>query len=549
VSSLRLRLMAGFALVAVVPLVIAIVLLSRRIEATVRAEAALRLDAAVGGLSADLNARRKETEAKLAIVSRDPTLRRLYLVRGSSPRELRDHLAERQFLLGLDFLEILDPSGAVAAGDSDSAWSSRARLELSSDAPILYDAQTVGILRGGVLLDDEFLARLKSRTGLELVLTDAEGNIVATTLERSGARRIPVHSSVRRIEVAGRSYLGRSYALDLGSSSSATISGLVPTTESDHIIAALRSTAALLGLFGLLVAILLGTAWSSQISRPVEQLADYSRRLARGEWDQPLDLRSVRELATLVQALDRMRRDLIVYRERLVTSERQAAWSHMARKVAHEVKNPLTPIAVSVASLKRSYEQGRPDFPEILDQAVRTVQHEVDSLKRLLQEFSDFARFPAPQLAPTGVRDLLADLEALYSREIEEGTIAIFQPPCDWTIQADRSQIRQALVNLVKNGLEALDGDGRVSLLAEASETQLVLQIADTGPGLTDEQRRNLFLPGFTTKAHGSGLGLTIVQRIVSDHGGTIAAESRPGGGTSFRLTLPLEGTKPCPPF
>src|SRR5207244_4606665 len=120
----------------------------------------------------------------------------------------------------------------------------------------------------------------------------------------------------------------------------------------------------------------------------------------RGEWEEPLTLHSVHELQTLVEALDRMRRDLQSYREKLVISERQAAWSQMARKVAHEIKNPLTPIAISVADLKRSFEQKRPEFPEILAQAVKTIADEVETLKHLLQEFSDFARMPAPKLAP-----------------------------------------------------------------------------------------------------------------------------------------------------
>src|SRR5262245_48982236 len=115
-----------------------------------------------------------------------------------------------------------------------------------------------------------------------------------------------------------------------------------------------------------------------------------------------------------------MRRDLRTYRDRLVVGERHAAWSLMARQVAHEVKNPLTPIAISIADLQRSYEQRHPEFPQILQQAVRTVGEEVESLRRLLQEFTDFARLPAPRPAPCRVGDLLVDLEALYARDVAE---------------------------------------------------------------------------------------------------------------------------------
>ena len=146
-------------------------------------------------------------------------------------------------------------------------------------------------------------------------------------------------------------------------------------------------------MLGLALAVLLGLLWSSQVSRPVERLAAFSQRVAQGEWDEPLTLESVRELQTLVAALDRMRGDLRAYRERLVASERQAAWSQMARIVAHEVKNPLTPIAISIADLKRSFDQQRPDFPAILEQAVRTIGDEVDALQA---HAAGVLRFRAP---------------------------------------------------------------------------------------------------------------------------------------------------------
>jgi len=278
------------------------------------------------------------------------------------------------------------------------------------------------------------------------------------------------------------------------------------------------------------------------VSRPVEALAAYSERLARGEWDQPLTIDSVRELEALVAALDRMRLDLASYRERLVTSERHAAWSLMARKVAHEVKNPLTPIAISIADLQRSYEQGRPEFPAILAQAVRTISDEIESLRRMLQEFSDFARLPEPRFVPCRPDALLADLGALYAREIVEGRLHVARPAPEVPFAGDPAQLRQALVNLVKNGLEATPPGGRVSVAARADGDALEIAVADTGPGLAPEQRVNLFAPGFTTKAHGSGLGLTIVQRIVHEHGGAIAVESATGAGTTFRVRLPLAG-------
>jgi nitrogen fixation/metabolism regulation signal transduction histidine kinase len=215
----------------------------------------------------------------------------------------------------------------------------------------------------------------------------------------------------------------------------------------------------------------------------------------------------------------------------------------MARQVAHEIKNPLTPIAVSVADLRRSYEQRRPDFPQVLDQAVRIVGEEVERLKNLLQEFSDFGRLPSPQLAPCELRPLVGGVEAMHARVGAVGRLTFFKPP-ELVWSADADQLRQALVNLIKNGLEA---GGKVTVAATAgdvgSERSRVLEIsvADDGPGLMPDQRANLFVPGFTTKAAGSGLGLTITEKIVSDHRGTIVAEPAVPRGTVFRIRLPLD--------
>ena len=538
--SLRARIIAGIAFVAIVPLAVALVLLSARVERMVREDSGKRLETGVRALQAEMRERRNRTEAKLGILSRDPLLRRLYLVRAGGARELGEYLAERRILLDLDYLEVdgLDslPAATATGAPADSTYA----LKLDLASPITYDNRIVGSLRGGILLDRDFLIRLQQRRGLDLALFDPAGRPAASTLADSLEHALPTEFA--RASIGRATYWGVSAPLELGSGQLVTLTALTPTGPADQTIVALRFTAALLALGGIVVAILLGFLWSSQVSRPVERLAAHSRRLARGDWDEPISIHSVRELQTLGEALDHMRADLVAYRDKLVLSERHAAWSQMARKVAHEVKNPLTPIAISVADLKRSYDLQRPDFPAVLDQAVRTIAAEVDSLKRLLQEFSDFARFPAPTLAPVQAAALLDDLRALYPREIEEGRLAVLALPSPITLRADAGQLRQALVNLVKNGLEAVNGEGSVTVEARPAGPNAEFAVADTGPGLTQEQRAALFTPGFTTKTHGSGLGLTIVDRIVSEHGGTIAVQSGDGRGSTFVIRLPREG-------
>jgi signal transduction histidine kinase len=539
VSSLRSRLILGSAVVAVVPLAVAMVLLSQRIQATVRSQAADRLGATLGMLQLQLRSDGSRAAEKLQILAKDPQLKRLYLVQPAGARALSEFLAEKRFLLGLDFLQIADTSGTVIADGAASA--SSPALALAASAPIRYQNDTVGVVRGGVALDAAFLARLKQTSGVDLALRDEAGRLVAATLGAAAEPVLPARGDAALVRVEGRSYWSRSFALEAGPGLHASITGLVSTAAADQTIAALQLTSALLGLLGLGIAVALGVLWSLQVSRPVEQLAAFSQRIAQGHWDEPLTLHSVRELETLVSALDRMRRDLAAYREKLVASERHAAWSQMARLVAHEIKNPLTPIAVSVADLKRSFELQRGDFPEILGQAARTITEEVESLKRILQEFADFARLPAPRFAPCRLSELWSDLRTLYRADITDGRLAFSGPEEDAVLSADLGQLRQALVNLIKNGLEAVDTGGHVEVSARVEDAALELAVADTGPALSAEQRANLFVPYFTTKPHGSGLGLTIVERIVSDHHGIVAVESNAGGGTTFRMRFPRE--------
>jgi two-component system, NtrC family, nitrogen regulation sensor histidine kinase NtrY len=566
VKSLRSRLILGSSLIAIVPLALVMLMLSHRIDTLVRQQAGERLSSALGSLGAKLEADGRRASGRLEIVARDPQLKRLYLLRPRGSRDLQEFLAERRFLLGLDFLQVTDTSGAVIADGGatssvialdagDVARHAHARsgapagfvresldgrtgLALTAVTEIPYENRIVGALRGGQLLDSAFLEQLGQANGIDLILRGSDGRTLASTIANAGALHLGFADSTARVTLDGRPFLGRSYAIG-GADPGASIVGLVSTLPADRAVAALDTGAALLGLVGLMLAILLGVFWSSQVSRPVERLAQYSRVLSEGKWDEPLTLHSVRELQTLVGALERMRGDLRTYRERLLTSERQAAWGQMARKVAHEIKNPLTPIAISIADLKRSFELGRPEFPAILEQAARTIGEEIERLRGLLNEFAEFGRFPAPRFATCGVNSLLADLGVLYGRELADGKLKIVLPPSEISFDADAGQLRQALVNLIRNALDAVEVGGDVTISAQASGNEVEIVVSDTGPGLDAEQRRQWFVPGFTTKSSGSGFGLTIVERIVSDHGGSIALDAAGARGTTFRIRLP----------
>jgi signal transduction histidine kinase len=557
VSSLRLRLILGSSLVAIVPIAIAMLLMGRRLEATVREEADARLVAALRVLRNQIGRDAGLLDTRVQTVARDPELRRQLLVDGPASMGLHLYLGMQQAALDLDYLCVLDTTGAIMAQparmtDVDSLERPRAtglwiahspqgdRVALDDARPIRYRDGDVGLLRGGLLLDSLWLARLREASGVELTLWDQDGRMLASTLPGAGA--LPAHagSATERRNVGGLSYFVRRDPAPAGAGAAVIhVAGFVPTARADAALAEMRTASLVLAVLAVALAIVLGVLWSRQVSRPVERLAEFSQLLARGEWDEPLELTSVRELRSLVEALERMRSDLGAYRERLIAGERQAAYGQMARRVAHEIKNPLTPIAISAADLKRSFEQQRPDFPQILEQAVRTIEQEVHALTSLIREFSELGRFPPPVLERCEVSALLADVGGLFAHELATGRLAVAQAPDGLVAELDRAQVRRALVNLVQNGLDATGGSGTVRVRAAQRDDRVELTVSDDGPGLPAEQRAQLFTPGFTTKAHGSGLGLTIVERIVSDHGGSIDVDTAAGRGLTITLLLP----------
>ena len=567
-NSLRARLIWGFSLVAILPLSLAMLLLGTRIQHTLRAQAAARLDAAIGVVQSQLRTDGDRLEQQLALLARDPQLKRLVLLPGSGELELRQYLADQRFLLGLDYLVVTDTSGIVL-GDAAAVTAGRSAplgaehlpprtddglamtgllatggLALDTRAGIPYLDRRAGVVRGGVRVDSTFLARWQRTSGLELVLRDPRGSVVATTL-RGGLAPRPrmADTTVGVAKLGGRSWFTREADLQLGAHDGVAghLTALASTAAADDAIRVLRTTALLLAVLSIVLAIVLGIVWSHQVAQPVVRLAGFSERIARGEWEEPLTLESMRELQTLVDALERMRTDLKRYRDHLRAGERQAAYGQMARKVAHEIKNPLTPIAISVQGLQRAYASQAPaDFGATLDDAVRTVSEEIQRLKTLLQEFSDLGRFPPARPVRFVLGDLLGELRTLYEHEVSAGRLSFESPAAVLPLVADRDQLRQVLLNLIQNGLDATaEPGGRVRVSAMRRDDAIRLSVRDDGPGLSEEQRAQLFVPGFTTKAHGNGLGLTIVERIIAEHRGSVEVDSAPGRGTTFEIRLP----------
>ena len=301
------------------------------------------------------------------------------------------------------------------------------------------------------------------------------------------------------------------------------------------------TTAALgLCLASLVAAAILGTLLARRMTKPLSDLTEAAQRVARGDLTHPVPGSGPDELGEVVASFNRMQRDLGESRERLVRAEKESAWRDMARQIAHEVKNPLTPMRLAAEHLRRAWRDKVPKFDEVLERSVDLIVRQTESLQRIASAFSDFARFPVRRREPVDVGAVLDEVLDMW-RDVPSLTIAReIERPLP-PMSADPDEIRRVLVNLTKNAVEALDGrPGRMAATLARRGGDLVLTLADDGPGIPQDVLPRLFEPYLSTKTKGTGLGLAICRRAVEDLSGTISIESRAGAGTTVTVRLPL---------
>jgi two-component system, NtrC family, nitrogen regulation sensor histidine kinase NtrY len=304
-----------------------------------------------------------------------------------------------------------------------------------------------------------------------------------------------------------------------------------------------RLDRAVLALGGATFVAALGLAWllSRGLARPIVRLSEQARRVVTSD-PVPIEGRGGRELEELARSFNQTIADLVALRKRLAATERIAARREIARRVAHEIKNPLAPIRAAVETLRRLRARNDPAFDEYFDEATRTVLGEVSRIASIVQEFTRFARLPAPNPEPMDLEQTVRDVVGLHAAGGQRIDLEARPVP---SVVADRDQVVQILTNLVQNAMDAVNGrsDARIVVeLAPEPSGRVSLTVRDNGPGVAPEMRDRLFEPYATTKAHGTGLGLAIVERIVVEHGGEISYADAPGGGAEFRVVLPLSG-------
>jgi len=300
-------------------------------------------------------------------------------------------------------------------------------------------------------------------------------------------------------------------------------------------------SAFLFGIYGVvvLVIVLMAMVLAHRIARPVLQLTDVTRKVARGEMNISADLPEAEgEFGELVTSFDTMTKEIQRNREDLVRAERELAWKEMAKQVAHEIKNPLTPMKLSVQHLRQTHKDRAPDFPEILERVTRTLIEQIDTLSRIASEFSHFGRMPKRDMMMCSVPDILR--EAIRLHDQERGISFPFHADADVRpVYADREELRRAFINVLRNSIQAMNGRGTIGIEVKNNGPHVRVSIRDTGPGIPLDVQRKLFQPNFSTKTDGMGLGLAIVKKTVDDLGGRITIDSQEGNGTVVTFTLP----------
>ncbi len=388
---------------------------------------------------------------------------------------------------------------------------------------ITRDGAKVAVLAGRRL--DTYLDDVTTGPGdpVRVVLTGPEGAL---------PEGIPHGGGIREVAVLD----------DAEGAPAAHVVAAIDDRELGAQLQALRAQSYAVAGLALVLALGLAALLAIRLTRPLKTLERAAQRVGQGDLGSTVDgSLGGREVARAFEAFNQMTRELDRARVRLRRAERIAAWRDIARRIAHEIKNPLSPIQVSIETMRKTKAKAHPDFDEIFEESTLTILEEVERLKRIVGEFSEFARLPRPKADDVDLLELAEHAARLHA-PARGARIEVEGEPA--VVRADRAQITQVLVNLVQNALNAAatpthgEGAGQVRIEVRKTARGAEILVDDDGPGVAPEMRDRIFEPYFTTRTQGTGLGLAIVHRIVGDHGGSIEVESSPLGGARFRVAL-----------
>lgn len=438
------------------------------------------------------------------------------------------------------------------------------QIGLLSVTPIRVGDKNLYVV-GGERLDNNFLSELVVPNGMRALLylnldqsfqainlVDVNGPVVqgdpfTATINAELADPSKLTFTIPYTPEAGASEVFHAWPLQGRNNQ---IFGVLLVGNSQKNLIAIERRIALLGsavaLGGLFLGLLLSWWAAARVTRPVRKLAAGAQRVSAGDLSSHVEVRGPAEMVQLAKSFNSMTDQLNEQRDRLVQAERVAAWRELARRLAHELKNPLFPLQTTVQNMQRAKDMDAQQFEEVFRESTGILLSEIDNLKKIVSRFSDFSRMPQPELAAINLNDLARATAKLFESQFS----AVGRPPITSElhlnpelpmIEADSTLLKRALENLVLNAMDAMPAGGVLMLRTTPQDGGVHLEISDTGTGLTPEECGRLFTPYYTTKQHGTGLGLAIAQSVVSDHGGRISVESEAGVGTSFHIFLPMK--------
>ena len=583
---LRARITALLLILSIAPPGAVVWFIRERVLALVRAEDVRRIEDALAEFGAAIQREGDDATQSLAtagsLLEDDLRHRPAPAARpgGASPAVSLPALADVAPRLmeeaGLDCLSILDATGVVVS--SGHAPASVGRLERdklllsTTRSSFLEESITPGIGRvltlqsrrtvefpgatlqlvGGRFLDSTFLGRLSPAGTVQAVLLDRDGTILTASDPRNPLPVPPGWGAASpdggELRVRGIPHIVRT--IRLRDQNGDEVGALLAAVSQERLLT-LSSSLSLVAIVvvatGVVGSLGLGFALARGVTVPLRRLEEMAGRIAQERYEPLADARGQGEVGALVDSFNRMARSLAESRERLRQNERLAAAEEVARRVAHEIKNPLSPIALTLEGLVKTRRQRPHEFDAAFDEAVRTIQEEIQRMRGILEDFGRFGRLPVPRPRPTDLNDLVRAVLRLYTENSAGAGIASDLDPALGTVLIDPDRMSEVINNLLLNAVQALGGGGGVVTVAtRALEDGAEMRVRDSGPGLSDEILRRLFEPYVSTRPGGSGLGLAIARRIVLDHGGRIEAGNRPEGGAEVRVFIPSTGAGPA---
>jgi two-component system, NtrC family, nitrogen regulation sensor histidine kinase NtrY len=487
----------------------------------------------------------------------------------------------------LDFLSFVDSNGTIISSAHSPAsfgykdplfveerdWSKQASFIATRDLPgstelalltvaaVPFPGPKVYVV-GGIRIDAGFLRSLTLPEGMALVLRRSVGQ--SSPLQSSSAA-LPVNDLTRQVDAVFAALRDNpereSVRVDASGSLPPQDASILPLKgirgeelgtfllltsrqELSSLEATVVRNAVATGFIVLLISVVAAWIIARRITGPVEKLSSAADQIASGAWDTRVEIESNDEVGKLAAHFNQMTAELITQRDRLVQSERVAAWRELARRLAHELKNPLFPLQITVENLLRAREQYPDQFDEVFRESTSTMLAEIGNLKTIISRFSDFSKMPTPEMQRVDLNALVKDTVKLFEPQLPKTgkgiSVKVELDAALSIIEADPVLLRRVFENLLLNAVDAMPNGGILILQTEQLSSSVAVEVSDTGTGIMEEEADRLFTPYYTTKKHGTGLGLAIAQSVISDHQGKISVRSKPGEGTTFRIELPV---------